>query len=143
MMHKTAYLWGPVSSFSGPLAAWLLRKDWHVHIATKSPLNVFALTPLDLPSTAQVSLEKALGGHHELKTFQDRLRFLETALPDKSTTYDAAIFCGVPPNFDEPRASRAPWAAAELESIAKALKGVPFFIVSSLWAGVKSDGVVP
>ncbi|MBI4533194.1 MAG: hypothetical protein HY711_04530 [Candidatus Melainabacteria bacterium] len=143
MTHKTAYLWGSVSSFSGPLAAWLLQKGWHVHIATKPPLNVFALTPLDLPSSAQISLEKALGGHNELRTFQDRLKFLETSLPDKGTIYDAAIFCGLPPNFDEPRAPRAPWAAGELGPIAKHLKGVPFFLVSSLWAGVQSDGVVP
>src|SRR5262249_39518724 len=50
---------------------------------------------------------------------------------------------GLPPNFDEARAPRAPWAAAELLPVAKTLKGVPIFIVSSLWGGVQPDGVIP
>lgn len=143
MTHKTAYLWGPLSSFSAPLAAQLLQKDWQVHVATKSAFNLFTLTPLDLRSSAQTALEKALGGHDNLRTFQDRLRFIAPEENVKSTKYDAAILCGLPPNFDEPRAPRAPWAAGELSSIAKIFKDVPTFIVSSVWAAIQSDGVVP
>ncbi len=143
MTQKTAYLWGPLSSFSGPLAALLLQKGWQVHVPTKSALNLFTLAPLDLSSSAQCSLERALGGHEQLKTFQERLRLLEGAEPAKGTTYDVVIFCGLPPNFDEARAPRAPWAAAELLPVAKMLRGVPIFIVSSLWGGVQPDGVVP
>jgi hypothetical protein len=143
MTHKAAYLWGPLSTFSGPLAALLLTKGWNVHVAVKSALNLFSLAPLDLKSSARCSLERALGGHEKLKAFQDRLTFLEDAEPVKGTTYDALIFCGLPPNFDEPRAPRAPWAASELLAVAKMLKGVPLFIVSSLWGGVQADGVVP
>lgn len=143
MTHKAAYLWGPISSFSGPLTAWLLQKGWHVHIATKSTLNVFTLAPLDLRSSAQSLIERALGGHDQMRTFQDRLRFLEIGEVAKGTTYDAVIFCGLPPNFDEPRTPRAPWAAGELAAISKMLKGVPTFIISSLWAGVQPDGVIP
>ena len=143
MTHKAAYLWGPISSFSGPLTARLLQKGWHVHIATKSALNLFTLAPLDLRSSARSLLERALGGHDQLRTFQDRLRFLDVGEVVKGTVYDAVIFCGLPPNFDESRAPRAPWAAGELVSIAKMLKEVPTFIVSSLWAGVQPDGVVP
>ncbi|HEY9868026.1 MAG TPA: hypothetical protein V6D08_02360 [Candidatus Obscuribacterales bacterium] len=143
MTHKAAYLWGPLSTFSGPLAAHLLTKGWNVHIASKSALHLFSLAPLDLKSSAQYSLERALGGHEKLKTFQERLTFLEGGEPLKGTTYDALIFCGLPPNFDEPRAPRAPWAAGELLSVARMLKGVPLFIVSSLWGGIQADGVVP
>src|SRR5215470_9847283 len=116
MSHKTAYLWGPISSFSGPLAAWLLRKDWQVHIAVKPALNLLTLTPLDLHSAAQTWLERALGGHEQLRAFQERVRFLDGGEPVKGTRYDALLFCGLPPNFDEPRAPRAPWAAGELTS---------------------------
>lgn len=114
-----------------------------MHIASKSALNLFSFAPLDLKSSARYSLERAMGGHEKLKTFQDRLAFLEGGEPVKGTTYDALIFCGLPPNFDEPRAPRAPWAAGELLSVARMLKGVPLFIVSSLWGGVQPDGVVP
>src|SRR5271170_5081113 len=109
MTHKTAYLWGPISSFSGPLAALLLRKGWQVHVATKSALNLFTLAPLDLRSAAQTLLERALGGHDQLCIFQERFRFLDQGETVKGTTYDAVIFCGLPANFDEPRAPRAPW----------------------------------
>jgi len=114
-----------------------------VHIATKSSLNLFTLLPLDLRSSAQASLEKTLGSHERLKIFQDRLRMLEPGEVARGTTYDAAIFCGLPANFDEARVPRAPWAADELPAIAKNLKGVPFFLVSSLWGGIQPDGVVP
>lgn len=143
MTLKTAYLWGPISSFSGPLAALLLRKGWQVHVATKSALNLFALAPLDLRSQAQTLLERALGGHSELHIFQERVRFLDQGEIAKSTNYDALIFCGLPPNYDEQRAPRAPWAAGELAGIGKQFKNVPTFILSSLWAGIQADGVVP
>lgn len=143
MTHKTAYIWGPVSSFTGPLIAWLLQKDWQVHLAVKPALDLFTLAPLDLHSSAQALVERALGGHEKLRTFQDRLRFVEPHEIGRGTKYDALIFCGLPPNFDEPRVPRAPWAASELAAIAKVLKGVPTFIVSSLWGAVQPDGVVP
>lgn len=143
MTHKTAYLWGPLSTFSGPLAALLLRKGWQVHVATKSALNLFSLTPLDLQSAAQTLLERALGGHDQLCIFQERFRFLDQGEIAKGTTYDAVIFCGLPPNFDEARAPRAPWAAGELAGIGKLFRDVPTFVVSSLWGGIQPDGVVP
>ncbi len=143
MTHKTAYLWGPISSFSGPLVALLLHKGWHVHIPAKSALNLFTLTPLDLQSAAYSWLERALGGREQLQVFQERLRILDYGESIKGTTYDAIIFCGLPPNFDEPRAPRAPWSASELPRIARMLKGTPIFIVSSLWGGIQPDGVVP
>ena len=77
MTHKTAYIWGPISSFSGPLAAWLLQKDWQVHVATKPALDLFSLSPLELKSSAQGLLERALGGHERLRVFQDRLRLID------------------------------------------------------------------
>lgn len=144
MTQKTAYIWGPVSSFSGPLAASLIKKGWSVHIPTKSSLNIFSLSPLDLRSSARNSLEQAFGGREKFKTFQDRLKFVdpqEAAKP--GTVYDAIIFCGLPPNFDEPRVPRAPWAASEIPSLLKSFKNQPLFVVSSLWGGVQNDGVVP
>jgi hypothetical protein len=143
MAHKTAYLWGPISSFSGPLTAFLLKKGWHVHVAVKSALNLFSLSPLDLPAAAQSSIEKALGGHEHFKTFSDRLKFVETLDAVKDVNYDAVIFCALPPNFDEARTPRAPWAVQELSAISKTLRGVTIFMVSSLWAGIAEDGVVP
>src|SRR5271170_2228682 len=89
MTHKTAYIWGPVSSFSGPLTAWLLQKDWQVHVAVKPTLDLFTLAPLDLRSSAQSLIERALGGHEKLRTFQDRLRFVEPQEVGRGTTYDA------------------------------------------------------
>jgi hypothetical protein len=141
-MSKTAYIWGPVSSFSGPLAAGLLQRGWQVHLATKAPWH-FALSPLDLRSYATATIEKAFGGHERFKTFQDRLRFLDVGETARGTTYDAFIFCGMPPNFDEQRVSRAPWAAGEFEQLHKKFKDTPTFIVSSLWGAVQQDGVVP
>jgi hypothetical protein len=143
MTAKAAYVWGPTSSFSAPLIALLLKKGWHVHLATKSALNLFALTPLDITSAAQTQIEKALGGHDQLKVFQDRLHFLEDGHKIKGTTYSAIVFCGLPPNFDESRASRAPFAVSELIGISKAFPDVPIYIVSSLWSGIQTDGVVP
>jgi len=143
MTQRVAYLWGPISSFAGPLAAALVKRGWQVHVATKSSLNVFSLSPLDLHSTAMSLLEQSLGGREKHRTFQDRLKLVDEAEVPKGTTYDAIIFCGLPPNFDEPRGPRAPWAAARLPAIAKSLRGIPLFIISSLWAGVQTDGVVP
>lgn len=143
MTQKVAYLWGPISSFSGPLAAWLVTKGWQVRVATKSSLNLLSLSPLDLHSSALTLLEQAMGGRERFKTFKDRLRLVDEAEALKGTKYDAVIFCGLPPNFDESRAPRAPWAAARLPAISKALKGVPIFIVSSIWAGIQQDRVVP
>lgn len=141
-MSKTAYIWGPVSSFSGPLAAGLLQRGWQVHLATKAPWH-FALSALDLRSYATATIEKAFGGHEKFKTFQDRLRLLDVNETARGTTYDAFIFCGMPPNFDEQRVSRAPWAVSEFEQLHKKFKDVPTFIVSSLWGAVQPDSVVP
>ncbi|HEY9772320.1 MAG TPA: hypothetical protein V6C81_00770 [Planktothrix sp.] len=143
MTQKLAYLWGPISAFSGPLAALLVNKGWHLHIATKSSLNLFSLVPLDLRSAALDLLETALGGHEKLRTFQDRIKLIDESELNRATKYDAIIFCGMPPNFDEPRAPRAHWAAARLPAILKALKGTPIYLVSSIWGGVQKDGVVP
>jgi hypothetical protein len=143
MTQKIAYLWGPLSSFSAPLAAWLLTKGWHLHIATKSSLNLLSLSSLDLTSSARALLEDAIGGLDRYRAFQDRLRLLESGEPLRDTKYDAAIFCGLPPNWDDARVPRAPWAAAELPNISKLLKGVPIFIVSSLWGAIQRDRVVP
>ena len=142
MTYKTAYIWGPVSSFSGQLAAFLAQKGWHVHVATKGAFHV-SLSPLDLRSSAQDSLAKAFPDHERFKIFEDRIRFVDVNEVSRSTKYDAFIFCGLPPNFDEVRVSRAPWAAEEFPQIAKRLKGVPVFIVSSLWGAIQNDGVVP
>ena len=142
MSHKTAYLWGPVSSFSAQLAAFLVQKGWHVHVATKSAFHI-ALSPLDLRSSAQASIEKALGGADKYKIFDDRLRFLDVNEMSKGTKYDAYVYCGLPTNFDEARVSRAPWAAENFQQTAKKFKGAPVFIVSSIWGAVQNDGVVP
>ena len=116
MTQKLAYLWGPISSFSGPLAALLATKGWQVHVATKSSLNLFSLVPLDLRSSAMDLLEQSMGGHEQFKPFQERIKLLDEADLNRSTKYDAVIFCGLPPNFDEPRAPRAHWAATKLPS---------------------------
>ncbi len=142
MTNKTAYLWGPVSSFSGQLAAFLAQKGWHVHVATKGAFHV-ALSPLDLRSTAQDAIVRALGGTDKYKIFDERFRFLDVNEVSKGTKYDAFIFCGLPPNFDEARVSRAPWAAENFSQIVRKFKGVPVFIASSLWGAVQNDGVVP
>jgi hypothetical protein len=143
MTQKLAYLWGSISSFSGPLAALLVTKGWHVHIATKSSLNLFSLVPLDLRSAAIDLLEQAMGGHEQFKPFQDRFKLIDESDVKAGTKYDAVIFCGLPPNFDEPRAPRAHWAAERLPAVMKMLKGTPVFLVSSIWGGVQRDGVVP
>jgi len=140
---KTIYIWGTVSTFTAPLAAWLLAKGWHVHIACKSALNIFSLSPLDLPASARDALEIVFGGRNQFKAFQDKLRFLENGEMPHDTTYDALIFCGLPPNFDDARVPRATWAASELPSITRSMKGVPLFMISSLWGGIQPDGVVP
>lgn len=140
---KTAYLWGPLSSFTIPLAAWLINKGWHVHIATKSTLNFLSLSSLNLASSAKVYLEEALGGRGSLRTFQDRLKLTEVAEPGRDTKYDALIFAGLPPNYDDARVPRAPWTADELPRLAKSLKGVPVYLISSLWGGIQKDSVVP
>lgn len=142
MTQKLAYLWGPISSFSGPLAALMVNKGWHVHVAVKPSLNLFSMLPLDLRSAAQGVLENAFGGHEAFKPFQDRIKFIDDGEFGKAN-YDAILFCGLPPNFDEPRAPRAHWSAERLPAIMHTLKGVPAFLVSSIWGGIQSDGVVP
>jgi hypothetical protein len=142
MTYKTAYFWGPVSSFSGQMAAFLVQKGWHVHIATKGAFHI-ALSPLDLRSSAQASLERALDGLDKFKIFEERIRFLDVDEISRGTKYDAFIFCGLPPNFDEARVSRAPWAAQNFSQTIRRFKDTPVFIVSSLWGAVQSDGVVP
>ena len=110
MSDKTAFFWGPISSFTGPLAAWLIKKGWDVHIACKSSLNLLSLSPVDLRSTALASLEASFGGHDKAKAFKDRFRLVDSIDSVRSTKYDAVIFAGLPPNFDEPRVPRAPWS---------------------------------
>ncbi len=141
--QRTAYIWGPVSSFTGPLIAWLVKKGWHVHVACKSSINLLSLSPLDLRSAAQAAIEKAFGGHGKAKAFQDRIKIVDPIEFRKGTVYDAIIFAGLPPNFDESRAPRAPWSAGELMDILAICKGAPLFIISSLYGGIQSDGVVP
>lgn len=142
MSTKTAYVWGPVSNFSATLLATLLENGWQIHLACKSALHM-SLSPLDMPSTAQHNIEKAAGSLEKYKTFSERLVFLDTDEVQKGTTYDIVLFLGLPSNFDEPRVSRAPWAAEELTNINNKLKGVPVIIFSSLSGGIQSDGVVP
>jgi hypothetical protein len=117
MAQKTAYIWGPISSFTGPLVAWLVKKGWHTHIACKSSLNLLSLSPLDLRSSVQTELDTSFGGHGKAKVFQDKIKIVEQGEFPKGTTYDAVIFSGMPPNFDESRAPRAPWSAAELKDV--------------------------
>lgn len=143
MTQKSVYIWGSINSFTGPLTALLLQKGWHVDVVTKSALNLFTLAPIDLRSAAESLVQRAFGSQESMRTFKDRLRFLEAGEVARGITYDAVVFCGLPPNFDEPRAPRAPWAAGELPAVVKALKGAPVFIVSSLWAAVQPDGAVP
>ena len=140
---KTAYIWGPMSSFNGSLAAHLMIKGWHVHFACKSSLNFLSLSPLDLSSHAQQTLETALGGKEMARTFQDRYRFVEPGEGLKAFKYDAIIFGALPPNFDEARVPRAPWSAADFRNLGKYCKGVSTFIISSLWGGVQKDNVIP
>jgi len=143
MSHRTAYLWGPLSSFSAPLAAWLLNNGWYLHIATKASLNFLTISSLELTSSARSLLEEALGGIEKFRTFQDRVRFCEQLELPRDTQYDAVIFCGLPPNFDDARVPRANWSVAELPKIARTFKGVPIFVISSLWGAVQKDRVVP
>lgn len=142
MTHKTAYIWGPVTSFNGPLAAGLVLKGWHVHFACKSSLNFLSLSPLDLTTQAQTLLDAALGGKEQARTFKDRLKLVDPS-EVKNQHYDAIIFSALPPNFDEARGARAPWTGADFRTMARNFKGVPTFIVSSLWGGIQKDGVVP
>lgn len=141
MSTKTAYVWGPVSSFSASLLAAMLEKGWTIHLATKSALQI-SLSPLDLSSSAQQSVEKAVGTDR-FKLLNERLVFLDNGDVQKGTTYDIALFMGLPSNFDEPRVSRAPWAAEELPAVCAKLKGVPVIIFSALSGGIQSDGTVP
>ncbi|MBU6451980.1 MAG: hypothetical protein KGS72_09405 [Cyanobacteria bacterium REEB67] len=143
MTQKVAYIWGPVTSFNGPLAAHLVMKGWHVHFACKSSLNLLSLSPLDLRSQAQTLLDAALGGREKAKAFKDRLKLIDPAEALRNHKYDAIIFGALPPNFDESRSPRAPWSGSDFKSILKHFKGVPTFVISSLWGGVQKDGVVP
>ncbi len=141
--RKTAYLWGPVSSFTGPLAVWLIKKGWNIHIACKSSFNLLSLSPLDLKSKAQNNLNQFFGGRDLAKAFQDRYKIVNPQEISKDTEYSAVIFAGLPPNFDDSCAPRAPWSLAELKAIVKAANGAPLFVLSSLFAGIQPDGVVP
>lgn len=141
MSTKTAYVWGPISNFSASLLAALLENGWTVHLASKSALQI-SLSPLDLASSAQHSIERA-AGTEKFKLFNERLIFLDNDEVQKGTTYDIALFMGLPSNFDEARVSRAPWAADELLNISIKLKGVPVIVFSSLSGGIQSDGTVP
>ncbi|MBX9692103.1 MAG: hypothetical protein K2Z81_06950, partial [Cyanobacteria bacterium] len=141
--RKTAYLWGPVSSFTGPLAVWLIKKGWNIHIACKSSLNLLSLSPLDLKSKAQNNLSQSFGGRDLAKAFQDRYKIVNPQEISKDTEYSAVIFAGLPPNFDDSCAPRAPWSLAELNEVIKATNGAPLFVLSSLFGGVQADGVVP
>jgi len=143
MTQKVAYIWGPVTSFNGPLAALMVMKGWHVHFACKSSLNLLSLSPLDLRTQAQTLLEAALGGREKARAFKDRLKLVDPSEALKHNTYDAIIFGALPPNFDESRSPRAPWSGADFKAILKTFRGVPTFVVSSIWGGVQKDGVVP
>lgn len=140
---RTAYLWGPISSFTGPLAVWLIKKGWDIHVACKSSLNLLSLSPLDLRSTAESNLDQSFESHDQAKAFQDRFKIVSPTEISKDTEYDAVIFAGLPPNFDDPRAPRAPWSIGELKGILSIAKDAPLFVVSALYGGVQEDGVVP
>lgn len=118
-------------------------KGWHVHFACKSSLNFFSLSPLDLTTKAQSLLDLALGGKEAARTFKDRLKLVDAAEIKNGQQYDAIIFSALPPNFDESRSPRAPWTGADFRAITKSTKGVPTFIISSIWGGIQKDGVVP
>lgn len=120
----------------------MLQDGWHLHIPSKSALN-FSLSPLDLRSSIQSALERAIGKKGRSRELLDRVRMLEPQEIVRGTKYDVVVFCGLPANFDEARVSRAPWAAEELAEVSRRLKDVPVVIVSSLWAAIQDDGVVP
>ncbi|MEZ4536595.1 MAG: SCP2 sterol-binding domain-containing protein [Cyanobacteriota/Melainabacteria group bacterium] len=142
--EKRALLWGPVSSFTGPLTAWLTKKGWMVDIACKSSLNLLSLSPLDLKSAARGLLESSYQSRNKAKAFNDKYRFIEQTEVLKKMDYDIIIFAGLPPNFDESRGPRAPWSAAELEEVLRAMKPeTDIIVVSSIYAAVQEDGVVP
>lgn len=141
MTAKTAYVWGPVSNLSSALMAVLLENGWHLHLASKSALQL-SLSPLDLPSSAQHQIEKAIG-KEKFKLYQDKLHFLDGDEPQSKTNYDVFLFMGLPLNFDEPRVSRSPWAAEQFAQLSSKLKNVPAIIISSLWGGIQEDGIVP
>lgn len=142
--YKRALLWGPVSSFTGPLTAWLTKKGWMVDIACKSSLNLLSLSPLDLKSAARGLLESSYQSRNKAKAFNDKYRFVEQTEVLKKMDYDIIIFAGLPPNFDESRGPRAPWSAAELEEVLRAMKPeTEIIVVSSIYAAVQEDGVVP
>lgn len=142
MSEKTAYLWGPVSNFSAYLIAWLLENGWRVDLPSKSAWHI-SLSPLDLQSSAQSAIEKALGCRDKFKALSSKIRLLDGNEIPKDTTYDTVLFCALPSNFDEPRVSRAIWAANELQALSKRLKGIPTIVFSSLWGAIQNDGVVP
>lgn len=143
MKEKIAYLWGTMSNLSASLAALLVSKGWQIHIATKSSWNLLSLLPLDLHSAALASLEEAFGGREKFRLVADRFKLIDESEISKGTKYDALIFCGLPANFDEARTPRASWAADKLPALMKAMKGVPIFLISSIWGGVQPDRVVP
>lgn len=140
MTTRIAYFWGPMSSFAAELVSWLLHNGWTVHVPTKSAFHI-SLSPLDLRSTVESSCQRVLG--LEKRVLAERLVLLDAQEIPKGVHYDILVFCGLPPNPDEPRVSRAPWAADELKTICQRLKSVPAIVVSSLWAGIQQDGVVP
>lgn len=141
--EKTALLWGPISSFTGPLVAWMTKKGWNVHIACKSSLNLLSLSPLDLKSAAKGLIESSYQSRNRAKAFGDKIKFVENVSKQKDTKYDALIFAGLPPNFDESRGPRAPWSANELEELLKHNPETNLIVVSSIYSGVMKDGVVP
>lgn len=143
---KTALLWGPISSFTGPLTAWLITKGWHVDIACKSSLNLLSMSPLDLKSHAQTLIERSFQSRKKALAFSDKFNFQEQTSKNKKSkekVYDAIIFAGLPPNFDESRGPRAPWSANELDELLKAHPDSELIVISSIYAAVQEDGVVP
>lgn len=142
MTAKTAYFRGPLSTFSTQLAVQLLEDGWNLHIPSKSALN-FSLSPLDLRSSIESTLERSIGKKSKARELLERVRLLEPQEVVRGTKYDVIIFCGLPANFDEARVSRAPWAAEELSEVCRRLKDVPVIILSSLWSAIQEDGVVP
>lgn len=143
-MHiKTAYVWGPISNFSSFFINRLLEEGWQVHVACKAALQLDFST-LDLASAARYKIEEANDITGKLSSSQERLVFLESDEPRPGTRYDAVLFMGLPANFDDARVPRAASTAAELPRIAKELDGDTLvFIFSSLWGGIRNDGVVP
>ncbi len=134
---KRVLIWGPLTSFSSPVAINLAKSGFEVNFTAKSFLDL--LTPLNLKTGLKTALKQSFLENVQDENFDECIKIIEPNSINSNSNYIAVIFCGLPPHYDEAKLPRATWAVKEFCKFQNLFKQVPVYFISSIWSAIQQD----